>query len=334
MPETRCAQEEPGAEHVSAASEGPGAGAAEPGGAEDPGATGVESGAGATEPGVRAGTPGAAVGAQLPSQGQDSVATLSRNMGRALGGIGPWVTIHVDDERFGPDHAWQITDEQRSERGIRLVVETTLEGATKTIAVKPEACRALALTCLVPGLPEASSGGDAGELAAERVAVATPRAQPSDNDQALSCLVAAGMLNQPISLPGMPGNSITLMRMDPGPWFTALQCYPSLADQGIGLIFHSAEFNEVIVMGFFDVLAWCPARHIWPYCLSCQKFLFPAQGHRSSGKHQKALRRAMAAGPELTAAEVLRRGPCLRPLLDGAAEPIADPLRSRRRSTN
>ena len=96
------------------------------------------------------------------------------------------------------------------------------------------------------------------------MALEKPQAQPSDNDQALSCLVAAGMLNQPISLPGMPGNSITLTRMEPGPWFTALQRYPSLADQCIGLIFHSAEFNEVIVMGFFDVLAWCPAQHIWP----------------------------------------------------------------------
>ena len=265
MPETRCAQEEPGAKHAGAAFEGRGAGAVEPGGAEDPGATGVESGAGAAEPGVRAGAP-----------------TLSRTMGRALGGIGSWVTIHVDDGRFGPDHAWQITGEQHSERGIRLVVKTALEGATKTIAVKPEACRALALTCLVPGQPEALSGGDAGELAAERVAVATPQARPGGNDQALSCLVAAGMLNQPISLPGMPGNSITLMRMAPGPWFTALQCYPSLADQGIGLIFQSAEFNEVIVMGFFDVLAWCPAKHIWPYCLYCRKFLFPAQGHRGN----------------------------------------------------
>ena len=163
--------------------------------------------------------------------------------------------------------------------------------------------------------------------------MATPQAQPGDNDQALSCLAAAGMLSQPISLPGMQGNSITLMRMDPGPWFTSLQCYPSLADQGIGLIFHSAQINEAIVMGFFDVLAWCPAKHIWPYCLYCQKFLFPAQGHRSSVKHQKALRRAMAAGPEVTAAEILHRGPCLRPLLHGAAEPIADPLWSRRRST-
>ena len=338
---------EPGAEHARAASEGPGAGAVEPGDAEDPGAKGVESGAGAAEPGVRAGTPGAAVGAQLPSQGQaptpaegadvgsehDSVVTLSRTLGHTLGGIGSWVTIHVGDERFGPGHAWQITDEQRSERGIRLVVETRLEGATKTIAVKPEACRALALTCLVPGQPEAFSGGGAGELAAERVAVATPQAQPGDNDQALSCLVTAGMLNQPKPLPGMQGNSITLMRMDPGPWFTALQCYPSLADQGIGLIFHSAQFNEVIVMELFDVLAWCPAKHIWPYCLYCQKFLFPAHGHRSSIKHQKALRWAVAAGPEATAAEILRRGPCLRPLLYGAAEPIADFLWSRRRST-
>ena len=113
---------EPGAVEPGAASEGPGAGAVEPGGAEDPGAKGVESGAGAAEPGVR-----------------------------TLGGIGSWVTIHVGDERFGPGHAWQITDEQRSERGIRLVVETTLDGVTKTIAVKPEACRALALTWLVPG---------------------------------------------------------------------------------------------------------------------------------------------------------------------------------------
>ena len=92
---------EPGAEHARAASEGPGAGAVEPGDAEDPGAKGVESGAGAAEPGVRAGTPGAAVGAQLPSQGQaptpaegadvgsehDSVVTLSRTMGHTLGGI-------------------------------------------------------------------------------------------------------------------------------------------------------------------------------------------------------------------------------------------------------
>ena len=98
MPETRCAQEELGAEHISAVSGEPGAGAVEPGGAEDPGATGVKSGAGAAEPGVRAGAPGAAVGAQLPSKGPDSVATHSRIMGHALGGIGSWVTTHVDCE--------------------------------------------------------------------------------------------------------------------------------------------------------------------------------------------------------------------------------------------
>ena len=127
MPGTRRAQEERGAEYVSAAFEGAGAGAVEPGGAGNPGATGVKPGAGAAEPGVSAGTPGASVGAQVSSRGHDSAATCSRTMGQELGGIGSWVTIHVDDERFGPGHAWQITDEQRSERGLRFVVETMIE---------------------------------------------------------------------------------------------------------------------------------------------------------------------------------------------------------------
>ena len=70
---------------------------------------------------------------------------------------------------------------------------------------------------------------------------------------------------------------------------TSLLGYPSLAHERIGLIFHSAEFSTTIVMGFCDILVWCPAKHVWPFCGYCQKFLFPPGNHRESIKHKKAL---------------------------------------------
>ena len=45
---------------------------------------------------------------------------------------------------------------------------------------------------------------------------------------------------------------------------------------------------EYFPMSQTDVLKWCPAKHIWPYCIACGKFYFPATGpnaHANSRKH-------------------------------------------------
>ena len=92
---------------------------------------------------------------------------------------------------------------------------------------------------------------------------------------------------------------------------TSLLGYPSLAHERIGLIFHSTEFSTTIVMGFCDILVWCPAKHVRPFCGYCKKFLFPPGDHRESIKHKKALEWAMHNGTAWAANWVQR--PCHRP---------------------
>ena len=70
----------------------------------------------------------------------------------------------------------------------------------------------------------------------------------------------------------------------------------------------------MIGMKFFDILVWCPAKHVWPYCSWCQKVVFPAEDHRASHRHQRALQRAQDNGIAWTVREMLSRH-CHRPQL-------------------
>ena len=230
--------------------------------------------------------------------------------------MGSWVTVRLSDKRFGSNHAWQIIGEQ----GPRLVVKTNIEGVMHTIAVKPEACKALTI---LPVLDDAQPDPPA---TAPMIGVPSPHsllaatvvpyeASPVHllwTEQVLSSLAAAGALDQRISLPGMGGNSVTLARLENSKIdVTSLLGYPSLAHQGIGLNFHSTEFSTTIVMGFCDILVWCPAKHVWPFCGYCQKILLPPGNHRESIKHKKALEWARHNGTAWAANWAQR--PCHRP---------------------
>ena len=240
-------------------------------------------------------------------------------MAEHFGGIGSWVAVQLTDTRFGGTRVWQITGEQ----GDRLVVKTSIEGVVHSIAVKREACQVLTI------LPVAA-GADSGQPSTAFMgsgpcshALLPPAQMPCEpspahidwTEQVLGSLAAANAFNQPISLPGMGGNTVTLVRLGATDLTVmSLLRYPRLAEQGIGLLFHSMEFNKVIGMEFFDILVWCPAKHVWPYCLWCQKFLFPAEDHRASHRHRKALQRAQVNGIAWAVREVLG-SQCIRPQL-------------------
>ena len=85
----------------------------------------------------------------------------------------------------------------------------------------------------------------------------------------------------------------------PGARALPLVMYPELATQGMTIEFYSPRFNRLIELEGFDGFKRCPAKHWWPYCLYCRKFLFPADDHRMSAKHQRTLAKFMEFGGHL-----------------------------------
>jgi len=56
--------------------------------------------------------------------------------------------------------------------------------------------------------------------------------------------------------------------------------------------FSSRTFGiEYFPLSQTDVLKWCPAKHVWPYCNACWKFHFPPTGPNSHANSRKHLRK-------------------------------------------
>ena len=88
---------------------------------------------------------------------------------------------------------------------------------------------------------------------------------------------------------GTDGDAIGFWRLtEASPYGAPLVYYPEVPP-GMTIQFYSPTFNEYILLDGFDSMRRCPAKHWWPYCNYCQKFLFPAGMHRASRSHEKAL---------------------------------------------
>ena len=51
--------------------------------------------------------------------------------------------------------------------------------------------------------------------------------------------------------------------------------------------FYSHSLQTRIQLRELDILKECPAKHLWPWCTYCQRFLFPAEEHRGGCAHKK-----------------------------------------------
>ena len=200
----------------------------------------------------------------------------------AVFSIGTLVTIDVQNPAYANRGAWIVVD--NNYKGDRAVVEqTNSEGQCCRIAVLRSNCHSLTLR-----LPD--TGMEIQDF----------------------MLSNSSRLNVWIPLPGMPGNSILLKKttglpgveqLSPGSALlraNTVLSWPRLTALGIGVRFRSVEFGCEHDLEFFDVLAWCPAGHVWIFCAWCGKFHFPCEGgHRESGEHQRALRYLQVDGAEL-----------------------------------
>ena len=100
-------------------------------------------------------------------------------------------------------------------------------------------------------------------------------------------------LNRPMPLPGDGGCTLTF-KLSESPPSTSLTAkhslvYPSLKKLGVDMWHHSTGNRTTIRLQFTDCLKLCPQNQIWPFCMSCSKFLFPEEPHRCSRTHVKAL---------------------------------------------
>ena len=106
-----------------------------------------------------------------------------------------------------------------------------------------------------------------------------------------------------LALPGYGGNTVRFVPVEkdePGLIF-----YPVLRKADFTVEFQSTEFAYygIIRLKVGDVLAWCPAIHVWVFCYLCKKFHFPPHGqfsHRLSHKHLKRVQTALSWGYEDT----------------------------------
>ena len=128
-------------------------------------------------------------------------------------------------------------------------------------------------------------------------------------------------LNKWIPVPGVPGTSIMLKETRGPPGVEPLApdsslkralgmlSWPLLTALNIGVRFKSVSFNVEHDLEFFDVLAWCPAGHVWIFCAWCGNFHFPCVGgHRESRQHQRALKWMLIDGAERTVDRMAAHG--------------------------
>ena len=74
--------------------------------------------------------------------------------------------------------------------------------------------------------------------------------------------------------------------------------YPRLCELGLSMYHRSGWANTYIRLEFCDITKPCPALQIWVWCSWCQRFQFPAEGHRGSKKHHKGLGYLNTFGPD------------------------------------
>ena len=77
--------------------------------------------------------------------------------------------------------------------------------------------------------------------------------------------------------------------------------YPGLCKLGLSMFHGSMWAGTYTRLEFCDITKPCPAGQIWVWCAWCRKFQFPAESHRASNKHQKALLYLESRGPEYCA---------------------------------
>ena len=58
-----------------------------------------------------------------------------------------------------------------------------------------------------------------------------------------------------------------------------------------------------ILLQWSDIIIFCPAKHAWPYCLRCDRFLYPPHDHRCSNKHRKGRKKICMMSQEAGAAD-------------------------------
>ena len=214
---------------------------------------------------------------------------------------GAIVGATLTDRRFSQIKWWRVEEccdgrvtIRRDDLGCRISVDrATLH--TLTIVAHTDADTANAKTIMDCDLPLA------------------PRSAPDTYqqwfDETFSPDNFETIMNQWKELPGVPGNRIRIIKMQPQTLavcpittpeqLSLAECtgrepllYPSLALRGLTLEFHSTLFCETIVLEGADGLGWCPAGHVWVICLACGKFHFPAHGpnsHRQSSRHLKKM---------------------------------------------
>ena len=128
-----------------------------------------------------------------------------------------------------------------------------------------------------------------------------------DFQSQLECFFKGGgdftkWLNIPMRLPGDGGVTLTF-KLSESPFSTSLTAkhslvYPFLKKCGVDMWHHSSWNGTTIRVQFTDCLKLCPQNQIWPFCMSCSKFLFPEEPHRCSTTHKKALGWCDTMGPD------------------------------------
>jgi len=93
--------------------------------------------------------------------------------------------------------------------------------------------------------------------------------------------------NVKIPIPGWGGNWLEFRQEGGG---KPPLMFPILNELGLSM-YHASEWaHSLIRLEFCDICKGCPMGQIWVFCAYCRKFQFPAERHRASIRHQKALR--------------------------------------------
>jgi len=100
--------------------------------------------------------------------------------------------------------------------------------------------------------------------------------------------------NKRIPIPGWGGNFLEF-KQESGAYPPLM--YPGLCELELSMFHGSTWAGTYTRLSFCDITKPCPAQQIWVYCACCKKFQFPAESHRGSNKHQKALSYLKSHGP-------------------------------------
>ena len=95
-------------------------------------------------------------------------------------------------------------------------------------------------------------------------------------------------LNTWVDLPGGHGCMVRFVHAHDG---EPPHCFYSfMALNRLVMEFWGGLYQPMIVrLSRVDIIAWCPLKYCWPWCVPCQKFLLPVEEHRASMKHRAML---------------------------------------------